>query len=153
MKTKLYEELLELNRKIHDLIIELSSQNLPKDINSGLELMVQQNIDSYYTRAHASWELKSKLKGFIIRFDDINCTIPVVVMQGENGMGDRTKYFYRVGKRKLAPLFTKYEDIIIELERNYEVLKDTLRQYSEDLTYSDVKRALNLNKLEENDTN
>ena len=141
-KTKLYKELTELNVTIRDLITELSSKNLPKDINSDLKLESQQTIDYYYfNRKYYMWDLKEVLN---IQFSNVT-TIPVVVIQGRKD--GKSKYIYRVGKRKLAPLLKKYEDLILKLERRYEVFLNTLALNSRNLTYSDVKKALDLNNL------
>lgn len=140
-KTKLYKELTELNVTIRDLITELSSKNLPKDINSDLKLESQQTIDYYFTRKYGIWDLRKELD---IQFSNIS-TIPVVVIQGR--IDGKSRYIYRVGKRKLAPLLKKYEDLILKLERRYEVFLNTLALNSRNLTYSDVKKALDLNNL------
>lgn len=140
-KTKLYKELTELNVTIRDLITELSSKNLPKDINSDLKLESQQTIDYYFTRKYGIWDLRRDLD---IQFSNVS-TIPVVVIQGRKD--GKSKYIYRVGKRKLAPLLKKYEDLILKLERRYEVFSNTLALNSRNLTYSDVKKALDLNDL------
>lgn len=140
-KTKLYKELTELNVTIRDLITELSSKNLPKDINSDLKLESQQTIDYYFTRKYGIWDLRKDLD---IQFSNVTA-IPVVVIQGRKD--GKSKYIYRVGKRKLAPLLKKYEDLILKLERRYEVFSNTLALNSRNLTYSDVKKALDLNDL------
>jgi len=151
-KTKLYKELLEINTKIHDIIVELGTKDLPKDFNSDLELYTQRSIDPYYTRAHTCWDLRNKLDGFSIDFTDIDYPIPVVVTQGDRNWCHNEKYYYRVGKRKLAPLLRRYEDIMIDIEKNYNIFREALELYSGELTYSDVKQALNLKKLDEDDT-